>query len=769
MQGKVKPEAFDAGTVFREISSIIASNDSYESRTQQLRDLADQCIVGAQLIAGIRCPNPTSFVQLACNRRRGYQLVVQRRNYDGPNEEHVQLAKALVDGFALLMHRYIAIQDQEVAQLEVRVTSQMIISLLEAERRLADWQQLAEKTLADLFEAKAHVFSLTATSTNIPIVDWVARVAQSLYFADLTAQGVTILDDTQPIRSVIAAVNQTSGYGITVSSTTKRDFNQAYLAVLQDCLSVYIAGISLIEHARNRPKEISLLASILSNIDIGILGITAAGRIVFANRQAAELLGHSPSELLRSNPDAIVTQLEEYFALLGASSTPWLTTNTMLRRPSGKPQPASLSVRRIDQSHSVDFNYLVSLVDTTRSHFELEEWRWHASHDPLTGILNRYGLANELKRLEDGPVMVLFLDISRFKVINDLLGHRGGDRVITSVAQRLVGATKPNDIVARVGGDEFVVVGSIGENVRGLKRIAQRIVDSVISQPIDVGDRQLAVSISMGAAVETLSGSIDALLGRADHAMYEAKQAGQNLHVARGDEDVFANDSQLVDPNLFDFLRALDTDQVIAEELPWEKVSDSSRSGVDLSLAWRDPILETPRDYAMRNHLRNEYNWLLLHHLLRRQSIDGPTGISPLNPGPVFVRRLRLLCRAGYLNPKKIQLVFRSIELNSDESLARASRVAREAQDLGVSVALRWSSGEGGEIAHVAYLHPNLVQVDLADWLERPPSAKLARGLAAFANALDTQVAFIRPDGKLLSLLKSARIQELMPDVLIMR
>jgi diguanylate cyclase (GGDEF)-like protein len=645
----------------------------------------------------------------------------------------------------------------------------MIMALLGLEQRSTDWQQVTEGIIGDLFEATAHVFPLTSTSTNTPITAWAIRVARSLYFADLKAHGVTILDGDEPIRSVLTAIDRASGYGITVSTTTARDFNPASLAVVEDCLRIYVIGIALIEHARNRPKESSLLTSILSSIDIGILGIAEGGRILFANRQAGELLGHTPGELVRANSNAIVAQFEEYFAVLGASSTPWLTTNTLLRKPSGKPQPASLSIRRIEPNQSISCRYLVSLVDTTRSHFELEEWRWHASHDPLTGILNRNGLANEVKRLADGPVMVLFIDINRFKVINDLLGHRGGDRVIISVAQRLVAATKPNDIVARVGGDEFVVVGSMSENMRGLKRIAQRIVDSVITQPIDVGDRQLAVSISMGAALETIHGGIDALLGRADHAMYEAKQASQTLRLARGDEDIFANDSQLVDPNLFEFLRALDTDQVLAEEHPWEHISDQSRAGLDLALAWREPILETPRDYAMRNHLRNEYNWLLLHHLLRRQSISGRIGISPLNPGPHFVRRLKTLSQAGYLNPSKIQLVFRSIELSSDDSLAEAGAVAREAQEIGISIALRWSSGEGGEIANVAYLRPNQVQVNLADWLERSPSAKLASGLAAFAHSLALQVAFIHPNGKLLSLLKSPRIQELMPNALVMR
>ncbi|WP_298211697.1 sensor domain-containing diguanylate cyclase [Ferrimicrobium sp.] len=753
-------------SIFREISAILGSLHPLEERVKHLERLCAQCFNGSQLVTGSQGFDPEDYVQLAANHQRGSQLIVPRDQLRELSDGEAPLAQAFIDAYALLMHQREVEHDRNSATLEIHATNQMIMALLGLGKSTTDWQRVTEGILERLFGAAAHVFALDRASETSPVAVWATKVGQTLFLCDLLDHGITIIENGKPLRSVLAAIDRSAGYGMTISTTTIHDFDATTLAILKDCLRIYIAGIAVVKHAQHRQNEDSLASAILSNLDIGVLGVNEDGRIVLANRQAGGLLGHSPSELVGSQSRAVITQFQEYFSLLGSSPTPWLATNALLRKPSGKPQPASVSVRRVETDAGANFRYLITLVDTTRSHLELEEWRWHATHDPLTGLLNRNGLAHELQRLADQPVMVLFLDINRFKTINDLLGHRGGDRVITTVAQRLITGTKPTDIVARVGGDEFVIVGSVSEQFRGLRRVAQRILGSITAQPVEIGDRQLAVSVSVGAALETFHGSIDALLDRADHAMYGAKQEGQNLRIARGDEERFSSDTQLIDPNLFDFLRARDAYQIVAEEAPWIRVADGTVAGIDLSLAWQDPIQETPRDYAIRNHLRDEYNWLLLHHLLRRQAVHGTIGASPLVPNLYFISRIERLCRANYLNPSKLQLVLRSMEFTTDELLDEGREIAARAQRLGINVALRWHSGEGGEVMSLARLRPDQVQIDLGSWTDRTMHAELANGLAAFVSALKTQSAFLHPTGKFLALLKSTRLRELMADAL---
>ena len=754
--------------IFREISGIIADNDPIEARLDRIRILVEEHFSGAVLASEAQANQHPSLTAIASNLEHGYRLLVPSSGTANMDERDPRVAKALVDAYAFLSHQLLLEREREQARLKVRATNEMIMALLDLEHDTCDWQRITEGIIGDLFGARADVFSLSTQETTAPaVVRWALGVNQPLVLNDLPTQGITILDEGSPIFSLIVAIDRAGAQGITVSTTARSSFDETSLAIVEDCLRIYGAGLNLIDYLRSQPDRDSILTAILSNLDIGILGIADGGEVVFANRQAGDLLGHTPGELVRSMSSTISTQFEEYFSLLGSSPSPWLTTSTLLRKPSGKPQPASLSVRRIDDSQFVDYRYLVTLVDATRTHFELEEWRWHASHDPLTGLLNRTGLAESLRRLLNQPLVVLFMDINRFKAMNDLLGHRGGDRVITTVAQRLIGATKLSDIVARVGGDEFIVIAPVESNFRGLRRVAQRIANAITAEPIDVDDRQLAITVSMGAALETFHGSVDNLLGRADHAMYEAKQQGRSIHLARGDEEAISVETHLVDPNVFDVLRDRDADHIVAEELPWIRLRDHEPVGSDLFLTWRAP--ETPRDYAMRNHLRDEYNWLLLHHLLRRQSIVGAIGISPLAPGSVFFDRIERLSRAGYLNPAKVQIVLHSSELATDKEIEEACRLADRARRLGVSIALRWLSGEGGEVARVAALRPDQVQIDLGDWVNRPPSLKLANGFTAFAQAMDLEVAFIHVQGRFLDLLGSTRLREHLANALIRR
>jgi diguanylate cyclase (GGDEF)-like protein len=154
-----------------------------------------------------------------------------------------------------------------------------------------------------------------------------------------------------------------------------------------------------------------------------------------------------------------------------------------------------------------------------------------ASHDALTRLLNRAGLAERATFLlsDDGPVGValLLIDLDDFKTINDTLGHGVGDRLLVTVADRLLAAAGPNDLVARFGGDEFAV---LVEDRRGIDETAQRILESVCT-PAMIGDQTLLVRASIGAADAEPGDDLDALLRRADIALYEGKDRGKGTAV----------------------------------------------------------------------------------------------------------------------------------------------------------------------------------------------------------------------------------------------
>jgi diguanylate cyclase (GGDEF)-like protein len=151
--------------------------------------------------------------------------------------------------------------------------------------------------------------------------------------------------------------------------------------------------------------------------------------------------------------------------------------------------------------------------------------------DALTGLANRPALLQHLEDLlmAQEPLAVLFLDLDRFKVVNDSLGHSAGDELLRTVAGRLAGTCRDGDVVARLGGDEFVVVAA-GLGEEGAVQLAER-VQRVLSAPVEVSGHELVVSASVGIVVHQRlshdSRDAEALLSAADVSMYAARAKGR--------------------------------------------------------------------------------------------------------------------------------------------------------------------------------------------------------------------------------------------------
>lgn len=156
--------------------------------------------------------------------------------------------------------------------------------------------------------------------------------------------------------------------------------------------------------------------------------------------------------------------------------------------------------------------------------------KYLARHDPLTGLPNRLGLTERLDQALDAragdPLAVLLIDLDHFKAVNDSLGRPAGDEVLTRVAQRLCESATEPDSVARVGGDEYVVVSSLDE--QQADALGHRLLQD-LTAPLVIQGLEFVVSASIGAAVaDANDDTADALLRRADIAMYRAKARGRN-------------------------------------------------------------------------------------------------------------------------------------------------------------------------------------------------------------------------------------------------
>jgi diguanylate cyclase (GGDEF)-like protein/PAS domain S-box-containing protein len=185
-------------------------------------------------------------------------------------------------------------------------------------------------------------------------------------------------------------------------------------------------------------------------------------------------------------------------------------------------------IRKADGSGHRLVGVMIDITDQKRIE-ELLAYR--ATHDTLTGLLNREQLDIELERVHQlpDPWALLFLDLNGFKDVNDALGHSVGDEVLRIVAKRLTTATRPDDIVARFGGDEFCVLAPVPEQDTAVT-IARRLRDAVHGATT-VGGHKLRLTVTVGIAYVAPDGSPESLLRQADTAMYSAKNLDAGVAV----------------------------------------------------------------------------------------------------------------------------------------------------------------------------------------------------------------------------------------------
>jgi diguanylate cyclase (GGDEF)-like protein/PAS domain S-box-containing protein len=234
----------------------------------------------------------------------------------------------------------------------------------------------------------------------------------------------------------------------------------------------------------------------------------------------------------------------------------------------------------------------IAAIAIERQRFEATI-EYHARHDPLTGLANRVLL---LERIAEGldrssrlgaGVAVLLMDLDRFKVVNDSVGHAHGDELLRKVADRFEGTLRAGDTLGRFGGDEFMLVCPRVPNEIVASRIASRFL-TALAEPFRLGDGEVHVSVSVGIAFTTDADTLpEALIRDADVAMYRAKAQGRNQHV------VF---QEVVDHHAVEQLAleqalhtAVDRGEFELHFQPVVRLSDGSMSRVEALLRWHRP------------------------------------------------------------------------------------------------------------------------------------------------------------------------------------
>jgi diguanylate cyclase (GGDEF)-like protein/PAS domain S-box-containing protein len=357
-------------------------------------------------------------------------------------------------------------------------------------------------------------------------------------------------------------------------------------------------------HDALRASQQRFAALVERSTDI-ICIIDEQGCIAYHSPAAERLLGYAPGSWLGTPFTAVVhpedqAELNEVFRRLVLDPTMSPLAEVRVTTAHGEWRHVEIAATNRLADPAVG-GIVANVRDVTERAEAATRLAWQAFHDSLTGLPNRALLADRLghaveraRRVGDLTAL-LFLDLDRFKLVNDSMGHEAGDLLLVEVGQRLEQAVRAGDSVARLGGDEFVVlVESVSETAE-VSALAERI-GSVVAAPIQLPQGMVTVTASIGIAYDSGRGP-EHLLRDADTALYRAKEKGRNrYHVFTESLRTAALRRMTAEQELRD---ALENDRLEAHFQPIVDLADGTVAAVEALLRVRseDGGLELPGEY----------------------------------------------------------------------------------------------------------------------------------------------------------------------------
>lgn len=613
------------------------------------------------------------------------------------------------------------------------------------------------------------------------------------------AAAVPITNSTGQILGVMLIADTVPHAGLTGAMTYVLRTHAAQICTVLELEAWRKAEGGSLSERRFRMIRLRLLESVVVSANDAVL-ITEAEplslpgpRIVYCNAAFTRTTGYSEEEVLGKTPRILQSEKTDKQALarLRAALAAWKPIQVELLNTTkdGKDFWVELSIAPVadergwfthwisvqrdisDRKNIEEATVRARLAEVANEalNVEIQERKrvenqllYTAFHDDLTKLRNRpffmERLGETLSRMQDNPEIgcaVLFIDLDRFKMVNDSLGHGAGDLLLTQVARRLESCLRPTDILARIGGDEFTVLIEGAKGACRATDVGRRIIDTM-RHPMWIGNQEVFSSCTIGVVQATESHHTpEQLLRDADIAMYEAKRND------KGGIATFAgsmHDSAVEALRLqTDLQNALVRHEFLLEYQPICHAGSSDIVGVEALIRWQHPVrgrvppLEFIGAAEQTGMIRDIGRWVLSHACLQAQAwharYPGLQFRLSINTcgreleDPRFIPHLQDVLAQTGLDPRTIELeVTEAIFLRHPEQMQQILGAVRA---LGVRIALDDFGTGYSSLSYLDRYEIDTIKIDksfVASMLDRPRTMAIVHNIVSLAHALHVDI-----------------------------
>jgi len=528
---------------------------------------------------------------------------------------------------------------------------------------------------------------------------------------------------------------------------------------------VMLQGVaSDITERKNAQARIHMAASVFNHAREGIMVTDAKGTILEVNDAFLRITGYARDEVLGKSPNILKSgqHTPEFYAAMWyelASNGYW-SGEIWNKRKNGEVFPELLTISSISDVEGGVSQYVALFTDITHLKQHEQQLEKIAHYDALTGLPNRVLLTDRLQlamaqaRRRKQTLAVVFIDLDKFKEVNDHYGHEAGDMVLMIFAERMKQSLRAGDTIARLGGDEFVAVLPDLSDMKASLILIDRLI-VLASQPIDIGRHVVKVSASVGVTYYPQAEEVDGdlLMRQADMAMYQAKVAGRNCYSIFDIEHDRSLRGHHEDMKSIE--QALAQNELRLYYQPKVNMRSGELIGVEALIRWQHPErgLLTPAQFlsvAENNALAVKLGeWVITNALKQMQSwldrglrIPVSVNISGyhLLQGSFVDRLTELLVKFPEVNPTMLELEV--LESNALDDISKVAYVIDGCKKFGVSFAIDDFGTGYSSLTYLKHLHAVTLKIDqsfVLDMLEDPEDLSILEGVLGLARAFRRQ------------------------------